>query len=79
MKPLVVSSPHAHRPLATATVMQRVALASVPGLVALIWFFGWGVVVNLFLAVGAALATEAAIVRLRGARRSRSFRIRQRC
>ena len=66
MNPLVVSSPHAHRHLATATVMQRVALASVPGLVALIWFFGWGVVVNLFLAVGAALATEAAIVRLRG-------------
>lgn len=66
MKPLVVSSPHVHRPLATATVMQRVAVASVPGLVALIWFFGWGVVVNLFLAVGAALATEAAIVRLRG-------------
>ncbi|MEE2892551.1 MAG: electron transport complex subunit RsxD [Pseudomonadota bacterium] len=66
MSPLVVSSPHAHRPLGTATVMQRVALAAVPGLLALIWFFGWGVVVNLLLAVGAALATEAAIVRLRG-------------
>ena len=65
MSPLVVSSPHAHRPLSTGAVMRTVALACVPGALALFWFFGWGLVVNLLLAVGAAAATEAAFLRLR--------------
>lgn len=65
MEPLVVSSPHAHRPLSTGSVMRTVILACVPGLLALVWFFGWGVVVTLALCVAAALGTEAAFLRLR--------------
>lgn len=65
MTPLVVSSPHAHQRRSTASVMRSVALACLPGLGALIWFFGWGVLVNVTLTVGAAVATEAAFLRAR--------------
>ncbi|HSG91131.1 MAG TPA: electron transport complex subunit RsxD [Pseudomonadales bacterium] len=63
---LRASSPHGHRPLSTGQVMRLVIMATLPGAAALTWFFGWGVPVNLFLAVAAALLTEAAILRLRG-------------
>ncbi|MEE4299486.1 MAG: RnfABCDGE type electron transport complex subunit D [Pseudomonadales bacterium] len=65
MTPLVVSSPHAHRPLSTGRVMRTVILACAPGLLALVWFFGWGVVVTTALCVAGAVATEAVFLRLR--------------
>ncbi|AMS16367.1 electron transport complex subunit RsxD [Pseudomonas chlororaphis] len=45
--------------------MQRVLLATLPGLLALFWLFGWGVLINLLLACATALAVEAAALRLR--------------
>lgn len=45
--------------------MKLVLLAAVPGLLALVWFYGWGVLINLMLAGVAALAVEALVVRLR--------------
>ncbi len=45
--------------------MQRVLLATLPGLLALLWWFGWGVLLNLLLAACGALATEALALRLR--------------
>ncbi|WPO46278.1 RnfABCDGE type electron transport complex subunit D [Pseudomonas sp. S1Bt23] len=45
--------------------MQRVLLATQPGLLALFWLFGWGVLINLLLACATALAVEAAVLRLR--------------
>ncbi|MGY3257497.1 RnfABCDGE type electron transport complex subunit D [Pseudomonas chlororaphis] len=45
--------------------MQRVLLATLPGLLALFWLFGWGVLINLLLACATALAVEAAVLRLR--------------
>ena len=45
--------------------MKRVLLATVPGMLVLFWLFGWGVLINLLLACGSALAVEAAVLRLR--------------
>ncbi|EJK99581.1 RnfABCDGE type electron transport complex subunit D [Pseudomonas chlororaphis] len=45
--------------------MQRVLLATLPGLLVLFWLFGWGTLINLLLACASALAVEAAVLRLR--------------
>ncbi|ROL74374.1 electron transport complex subunit RsxD [Pseudomonas chlororaphis] len=45
--------------------MQRVLLATLPGLLVLFWLFGWGTLINLLLACATALAVEAAVLRLR--------------
>ena len=45
--------------------MKRVLLATVPGMLVMFWLFGWGVLINLLLACGTALAVEAALLRLR--------------
>ncbi|WP_247257390.1 RnfABCDGE type electron transport complex subunit D [Pseudomonas moorei] len=50
--------------------MQRVLLATLPGMLALFWLYGWGVLINLFLAALGALAAEAAVLKLR----KRSFK-----
>ncbi len=53
-------------PITVATVMLRVLYALVPALVAYVWYFGWGVVVNILIATVVALASEAIVLRLRG-------------
>ncbi|MHA6125527.1 RnfABCDGE type electron transport complex subunit D [Pseudomonas fluorescens group sp. PF-1] len=45
--------------------MQRVLLATLPGMFALFWLYGWGVLINLVLAAVSALAAEAAVLKLR--------------
>ncbi|RON71252.1 RnfABCDGE type electron transport complex subunit D [Pseudomonas fluorescens] len=45
--------------------MKMVLLATLPGLLALFWFYGWGVLINLILAVSTALIVEAGVTRLR--------------
>lgn len=60
------SSPHLTGPNSTARLMAEVLLALVPGIVALVWYFGWGVVVNVVLASIVAIAAEATVLRLRG-------------
>jgi electron transport complex protein RnfD len=45
--------------------MSRVLLATVPGLVAMFWLYGWGVLINLLLACSCALLVEAGVRRLR--------------
>lgn len=59
------SSPHTHSALSTARMMQLVLLAILPGLAASLWFFGWGVLINIVLATVTAVACEAAIMTLR--------------
>ncbi|CAI8963178.1 SoxR (2Fe-2S) reducing system protein RsxD [Pseudomonas sp. IT-P12] len=46
--------------------MRLVLLATVPGILVSFWWFGWGVLINLVLAGTAALAVEAAVLKLRG-------------
>lgn len=47
------------------SAMGLVLLACTPGLLALFWLHGWGVLINLLLCAMAALATEALLLNLR--------------
>ena len=60
-----VTSPHAHGPMSTPRVMLNVLLATVPGLIVMTYFFGFGVLVNVAWACIVAVACEAAALRLR--------------
>ncbi len=62
---LSVSSPFTHRGTTVQRVMRDVLLALCPALIALAWFFGPGVLVNTGIAIAAALACEAAMLRAR--------------
>ncbi len=62
---LRTTSPHLHGPQTTQHVMQQLLLATVPGLIALSWHFGWGSLINIVIASCTALACEATIVSLR--------------
>lgn len=61
----IATSPHVRAPVTVATVMVRVLLALIPGIAAYVWFFGWGVVVNISIAVCTAIAAEALMLRIR--------------
>jgi len=69
-----VTSPHAHSAQSTAKVMQLVLWATVPGILALTWQFGWGSIINVVIASVTAVISEAIIVKMRG--RSVSFYLR---
>ena len=60
------SSPHLSGPQSVTRVMGLVLLALVPGTLAMLWFFGWGILINLGIAIITAVAAEAAVLRLRG-------------
>lgn len=61
-----LSSPHAHGSNQTQRVMLTVALACLPGIVALTCFFGVGSILNIVLACVTALLCEALMLKLRG-------------
>ncbi|HOB60517.1 MAG TPA: electron transport complex subunit RsxD [Candidatus Competibacteraceae bacterium] len=61
-----VTSPHVLADRSVGQVMRRVLYAMTPGIVALVWFFGWGVLINLALATVVALVAEAAVLTVRG-------------
>lgn len=59
------SSPHQHAPVTVTQVMFAVVYALVPGLIAYVYFFGWGVAINVAIAVMVALIAEGAMLKLR--------------
>ncbi|GMR07998.1 MAG: electron transport complex subunit RsxD [Gammaproteobacteria bacterium] len=59
------SSPPLTPKTSVSGVMLQVIYALVPGVLAYIWFFGWGVVFNILFAVITALVTEIIMLRLR--------------
>lgn len=59
------SSPHLHTDNRVNRMMLAVIYALIPGTLAGIHFFGWGVMLNISLAVITALAAEALMLRLR--------------
>lgn len=61
----IVSSPHVHGPANVSNVMLRVVYALLPAIAGCVWLFGWGVLVNLLVAITTALASEAAVLALR--------------
>ncbi len=74
MNLLTVSSPHLTRTGGTGDVMLLVILATLPGLTALTYFFGWGNLINVVWATTIAVASEALILKMRG--RSLGFYLR---
>jgi electron transport complex protein RnfD len=62
---LRLTSPHAHGPMSTQRVMQNVLLATVPGIIVLTHFFGYGTLVNILWGSVVALGCEALALKLR--------------
>ncbi|GAA0829084.1 electron transport complex subunit RsxD [Marinomonas arenicola] len=63
---LRVTSPHTQRAgRRTSWVMLMVILATVPGIAAQTWLFGWGTIINIVIAGIAALLSEALILSVR--------------
>ena len=62
---LKVTSPHAQGPKTTSWVMQQVILATIPGVAALTYFFGFGIIINLLWAILTAVICEAGVLKLR--------------
>ena len=63
--PSAHASPHRHAPVSVRGIMRQVLVALVPGIALYVWFFGWGVVVHMVLAVAVALAAEAGMLAAR--------------
>ena len=47
------------------SLMLKVIYALIPGSIAMFWFFGWGVLFNLVIAISVSLASEALMLKLR--------------
>ena len=60
-------------------MMLWVLLALVPGIIAMIWNFGYGVLFNILVAVSTAVIAEAIIIRMRGRSVIRSLADLKRC
>ena len=60
-----ITSPHATGSNRTRQIMQLVLLATLPGVLALTWLYGFGTLINLLWASATALAFEAAVLHLR--------------
>ncbi len=60
-----VSSPHITTDRGVPAIMREVLYALVPGTIAATWYFGWGVLINITVAIASALAFEALALRLR--------------
>ena len=58
-------SPHIKQNITVHDMMFKVLYALIPGTVASIYFFGWGVLFNLMIAISVCLVTEATILKLR--------------
>jgi electron transport complex protein RnfD len=60
------NSPFFRQPASVRSVMLRVLAALIPGIAVYVWFFGATILVQILLASIAALAGEAAMLKLRG-------------
>jgi len=61
----IASSPHHHSQQHTSVLMRTVVLACIPGIACQVYFFGYGVLIQLALAVVTAWASEALVLHLR--------------
>ncbi len=59
------TSPHIHSGASVSRVMLLVIAATIPGIAVYVGYFGWGVVINILLALATALACEAAVLIMR--------------
>ena len=61
----IASSPHSHIQGKTSALMRLVMYATLPGILAQWYFFGWGNIIHIALAMFSAIATEFFILSLR--------------
>lgn len=61
----MLSSPFIAQPSSVSQIMLRVLLALIPGIALYVWYFGPAILVSITLASITALATEAAMLKLR--------------
>ncbi len=59
------SSPNMHNDSHLRKMMHQVLIASIPGIIALCYFFGWGVIINISIAAVTAVLTEIVMLKLR--------------
>ncbi len=60
------SSPHFHGPTTVSDMMLKVVYALTPAILVHAALFGWGIIINILLAIITALAAEALMLKLRG-------------
>lgn len=65
MKLKTPTSPHIHADITVAALMRRVLVALVPAIVTSIYFFGWGLLVHIAVAIAVGLGCEALMLKLR--------------
>ena len=58
-------SPHIHANTSITAIMLNVVLALVPAIITYLWFFGWGLLIHITIALTTALLCEALILFLR--------------
>ena len=58
-------APHVITSGSVQSLMLKVVYALIPGSIAMFWFFGWGVLFNLVIAISVSLISEAAMLKLR--------------
>ena len=61
----IASSPHNHIQSETSAIMRLVIYATIPGIFAQWYFFGWGNIIHISLAIITALIAEFTILSLR--------------
>jgi len=61
----IASSPHNHQQGKTSALMRLVIYATIPGIIAQWYFFGWGNLIHIAMAIAVALVTEFVILSLR--------------
>jgi len=61
----IQSSPHFKPALNVSQIMQGVLIALIPGIIVMLWLFGWGILINILFSVIFALIFEAAALKLR--------------
>ena len=59
------TAPYLHQNNSVAEIMSQVLYALIPGIAVYVWFFGWGIVINILLTSITALSCEAMILWLR--------------
>jgi electron transport complex protein RnfD len=59
-------TPYLRPAVGVGQIMRELVLTLVPALIVYVWFFGWGILVNLALCLLTCAASEALVVRLRG-------------
>jgi len=71
---LIASSPHNHNKAETSALMKLVIYAVLPGVFAQWYFFGWGNIIHIALAITTALTCEFIVLSLRSKNKTKNIR-----